>query len=89
MGNWVSGYLVAHGLDHPVRIIEMNPDDYKEGLPHADIDIVFEADPEWAKDYANAGVIVVLGPLSDVSPDTVVAVDASIWQRAPTSGSSC
>lgn len=84
LGNWVSGYLGAHGLDHPVRIIEMNPDDYKEGLPHADIDIVFEADPEWAKDDANAEVIVVLGPLSDVTPPDTV--NASICQRAPTVG---
>ncbi len=86
LSNWIAGYIVAHGLDHPVRIIETNPDDYKDGLPHGDIDIVLEADPAWAQPYADAGVLVVLGPLSSASPDTVVAVNASVWQRAPEVG---
>ena len=86
LGNWVAGYIVAHGLDHPVRVIETNPEDYKDALQHSDIDIVMEADPAWAKPYADAGVLVLLGPLSSASPDTVVAVNASIWTRAPKVG---
>lgn len=86
LSNWVAGYIVAHGLDHPVRVIDMNPEDYKDGLPHADIDIVMEADPVWAKPYADAGILILLGPLSDASPGTVVAVNASIWRRAPKVG---
>ena len=86
LGNWVAGFIVAHGLDHPVRVIEMNPDDYKEGLPHSDVDIVMEVDPVWAKPYVDAGVLILLGPLSDASQDTVVAVNASIWRRAPKVG---
>jgi hypothetical protein len=69
-----------------VRIIETNPDNYKDGLPHGDIDIVLEADPTWAQPYADAGVLVLLGPLSSASPDTVVAVNASVRQRAPEVG---
>ena len=86
LGNWVAGYIVAHGLDHPVRIIEMNPEDYKDSLPHSDVDVVMEADPVWAKPYVDAGVLVLLGPLSNASPDTVVAVNASVWRRAPNVG---
>lgn len=86
LSNWVAGYVVAHGLDHPVRVITMNPEDYKDALPNGEIDIVMEADPAWAKPWADAGVIVLLGPLSDASGDTVIAVNASIWRRAPNVG---
>lgn len=87
LGNWVAGYIVAHGLDHPVRIIEMDdPEDYKDSLPHADVDVVMEADPVWAKPYVDAGVLILLGPLSNASPNTVVAVNASVWRRAPNVG---
>ncbi len=86
LGNWVAGYIVAHGLDHPVRVIEMEPEEYKDKLPHSDVDIVMEADPVWAKPYVDAGILILLGPLSDASPDTVVAVNASIWTRAPKVG---
>ena len=86
LGNWVAGFIVAHGLDHPVRVIEMNPDDYKDSLQHSEVDIVMEADPICAKPYADAGVLILLGTLSDASPDTVVAVNASIWRRAPKVG---
>ena len=86
LGNWVAGFIVAHGLDHPVRIIEMNPDDYKEGLPHSDVDIVMEVDPVWAKPYVDAGVLILLGPLSNASQETVIAVNANIWRRAPKVG---
>ena len=86
LGNWVAGYIIAHGLDHPVRVIEMEPEEYKDKLPHSDVDIVMEADPAWAKPYVDAGILILLGPLSDASPDTVVAVNASIWSRAPRVG---
>lgn len=86
LGNWVAGYIIAHGLDHPVRVIEMEPGEYKDKLPHSDVDIVMEADPVWAKPYVDAGILILLGPLSDASPDTVVAVNASIWSRAPRVG---
>ena len=86
LGNWVAGYIVAHGLDHPVRVIEMEPEEYKDKLPHSEVDIVMEADPVWAKPYVDAGILILLGPLSDASPDTVVAVNTSIWSRAPRVG---
>ena len=86
LGNWVAGYIIAHGLDHPVRVIEMEPEEYKDKLPHSEVDIVMEADPVWAQPYVDAGILILLGPLSDASPDTVVAVNTSIWTRAPRVG---
>ena len=68
------------------RVIEMEPEEYKDKLPHSDVDIVMEVDPIWAKPYVDAGVLILLGPLSDASPGTVVAVNASIWSRAPRVG---
>ena len=86
LSNFIAGYIIAHGLNHPARIIDMDPEVYKDALPNNDVDIVLEADPEWAKPYADAGIIVVLKPLSTASPDTVVAVNASLWKRAPEVG---
>lgn len=87
LSNFVAGYIIAHGFDHPTRAIDIeDPEGYKDALVHNDVDIVLEADPAWAKPYADAGIIVVLKPLSSASPDTVVAVNASLWQRAPNVG---
>ena len=86
LSNFIAGYIIAHGLNQPARIIDMDPEGYKDALPNNDVDIVLEADPQWAKPYADAGIIVVLKPLSTASPDTVVAVNASLWQRAPEVG---
>ena len=86
LSTFIAGYVIAHGLDYPSRIIDMDPEAYKDALPNNDVDIVLEADPEWAKPYADAGIIVVLKPLSSASPDTVVAVNASLWHRAPEVG---
>lgn len=86
LSNFIAGYIIAHGLNYPTRIIDLEPEGYKDALPHNDVDIVLEADPEWAKPYAEAGIIVVLKPLSSASPDTVVAVNASLWKRAPEVG---
>ena len=86
LSNFIAGYIIAHGLNYPTRIIDLDPEGYKDALPNNDVDIVLEADPEWAKPYAEAGIIVVLKPLSSASPDTVVAVNASLWKRAPEVG---
>ena len=86
LSNFIAGYIIAHGLNYPTRLIDLDPEGYKDALPHNDVDIVLEADPEWAKPYADAGIIVVLKPLSAASPDTVVAVNASLWKRAPEVG---
>lgn len=86
LSNFIAGYIIAHGLDYPTRVIDMEPEGYKDALPHNDVDIVLEADPAWAKPYVDAGIIVVLKPLSSASPDTVVAVNASLWKRAPEVG---
>lgn len=86
LSNFVAGYIIAHGLNHPTRTIDMEPEAYKDALPNNEVDIVLEADPEWAKPYADAGIIVVLKSLSSASPDTVVAVNASLWKRVPEVG---
>ena len=86
LSNFLAGYIIAHGLNYPTRLIDLDPEGYKDALPHNDVDIVLEADPEWAKPYADAGIIVVFKPLSSASPDTVVAVNASLWKRAPEVG---
>ena len=86
LSNFIAGYIIAHGLNYPTRLIDLEPEGYKDALQHNDVDIVLEADPEWAKPYAEAGIIVVLKPLSSASPDTVVAVNASLWKRAPEVG---
>lgn len=86
LSNFIAGYIIAHGLNFPTRAIELEPEEYKDALVHNDVDIVLEADPEWAKPYADAGIIVLLKSLSSASPDTVVAVNANLWKRAPEVG---
>ena len=54
LSNFIAGYIIAHGLDYPTRVIDMEPEGYKDALPHNDVDIVLEADPAWAKPYVDA-----------------------------------
>lgn len=86
LGNFVAGFIISQGLNYPFRTVDLGPEDYKNALQHNDVDVVLEADPKWAKPYADAGIIVLLKPLSSASPDTVVAVNATLWQRAPEVG---
>ncbi len=81
--NWIAGYIVAHGLDHPVRMIDVDPEAYQDALTKNDVDIVLETDPAWAREEAESDDIIVLGTLSSENPDAKIVVHASMAERAP------
>ena len=81
--NWIAAYIVAHGLDHPIRIIDVEPDAYQDALTKNDVDIVLEADPAWAQQQADLGNVIVLGTLTSENPEAKIAVHASMSKRAP------
>ncbi len=81
--NYIAAYLVAHGLDYPVRMIELEPDAYKEAWINNDVDIVLEADPAWAKERAAAGDLIELGTLAADKPDSKIVVHSRLADYAP------
>ncbi len=81
--NYMAAYIVAHGLDRPVRIIDLEGTDYKKALLDNHVDIVLEAASDWVGEQAEGGTVVALQTLSYESPETRIAVHASMRDRAP------
>jgi hypothetical protein len=81
--NWIAGYIVAHGLDRPVRIVEVEDGAYQGPLQQNDVDIVFAADRGWADEQVNAGVAILLGNGSPTDSALAIVVHPSMLERAP------
>ena len=80
---WLAGYIIAHGLDHPVRMVETPEFDYLTPLLINDVDIVLGAAEVWAREQEDAGRVLVLGSIGLSSSHNVIAVHPSLEQRAP------
>ena len=81
--NWIAAYIVAHGLDHPIRVIDVEEGAYQEPLLANDVDIVIAADGAWAEEQSSAGKVIRLGSASPVDATLAVVLHPSMEQRAP------
>ncbi len=81
--NWLAGYMIAHGVDRAVRMVETPELDYLLPLLANDVDIVLGAAEVWAQEQADAGRLLIVGSLDFGTSNTVIAVHPSMEQRAP------
>ncbi len=81
--NWIAAYIVAHGLDRPIRVIDVEDGAYQDPLLVNDVDIVIAADGAWADEQAGAGKVVRLANPSPTDPELAVVIHPSMNQRAP------
>ncbi len=81
--NWIAAYIIAHGLDRPIRVIDVEEGAYQEPLLANDVDIVIAADGAWAGEQAGAGKVIRLGNASPVDATLAVVLHPSMNQRAP------
>ena len=81
--NWIAGYIIAHGLDRPIRVIDVEEGAYQEPLLANDVDIVIAADGAWAEEQSGAGKVLRLGNASPVDATFAVVLHPSMEQRAP------
>ncbi len=81
--NWIAAYIIAHGLDRPIRVIDVEEGAYQEPLLANDVDIVIAADGAWADEQAGAGKVIRLTNASPVDATLAVALHPSMEQRAP------
>lgn len=81
--NWIAGYIIAHGLDRPIRVIDVEEGAYQEPLLVNDVDIVIAADGAWAEEQSGAGKVIRLGNASPVDATLAVVLHPSMEQRAP------
>lgn len=81
--NWITAYIVAHGLDRPIRIIDVEDTQYQDQLLQNDVDIVLAADPAWAEDQTASGALILLDNPSPIDPALAVVVHSSMTRRAP------
>ena len=81
--NWIAAYIIAHGLDRPIRVIDVEDGAYQDPLLANDVDIVIAADGAWADEQAGAGKVIRLTNASPVDATLAVALHPSMEQRAP------
>ena len=81
--NWIAAYIIAHGLDRPIRVIDVEDGAYQDPLLVNDVDIVIAADGAWADEQSGAGNVVRLTNASPVDATLAVALHPSMNQRAP------
>ena len=81
--NWIAAYIVAHGLDRPIRVIDVEEGAYQDPLLANDVDIVIAADGGWADEQSGAGKVIRLTNASPVDATLAVALHPSMEQRAP------
>ena len=81
--NWIAAYIIAHGLDRPIRVIDVEEGAYQEPVLANDVDIVIAADGAWAEEQAGAGKVLRLGNASPVDATLAVVLHPSMEQRAP------
>ena len=81
--NWIAAYIVAHGLDRPIRVIDVEEGAYQEPVLANDVDIVIAADGAWAEEQSSAGKVIRLGNASPVDATLAVVLHPSMEQRAP------
>ena len=81
--NWIAAYIVAHGLDRPIRVFDVEEGAYQEPLLANDVDIVIAADGAWAEEQSSAGKVIRLGSASPVDATLAVVLHPSMEQRAP------
>ena len=81
--NWIAAYIIAHGLDRPIRIIDVEEDAYEEPVLANDVDIVIAADGAWAREQSGTGKLFRLANPSPVDATLAVVVHPSMNQRAP------
>ena len=81
--NWIAAYIIAHGLDRPIRVIDVEDGEYQDPLLVNDVDIVIAADGAWADEQAGAGKVVRLTNASPTDPALAIVIHPSMNQRAP------
>ena len=81
--NWIAAYIIAHGLDRPIRVIDVEDGAYQDPLLANDVDIVIAADGAWADEQSGAGNVVRLTNASPVDASLAVVLHPSMNQRAP------
>ena len=81
--NWIAAYIIAHGLDRPIRVIDVEDGAYQDPLLANDVDIVIAADGAWADEQSGAGNVIRLANASPVDASLAVVLHPSMEQRAP------
>ena len=83
LSNYIAGYIIAHGIDYPVRLIEVDATGYQEMFAQGKVDIVLEMAAGSYEKQAESGTITVLGTLSQKNAETRIGVHSSLEKRAP------
>lgn len=83
LSGFIAGYVIAHGLDHSVRQVDMETADYRKALPLGEVDVLLETAPGWYDAHVESGDIIALGSPFQDNAEAQIVVHSSLRERAP------
>lgn len=83
LANFIVGYILSHGYEYDVELVELEDGSYQDGLQAGDFDIVLTADQGWVQQEAVAEAIVDAGSLYETKPALRVGLNRNLETRAP------
>ena len=85
--NYIAGYIISHGFERTVKIIETPPDGYQTALLEGEVDVVIgnskEGNADWYKEQTELGAIIDAGAVIVEKPDLRIGVNSKVKDRAP------
>jgi len=83
LANFIVGYILSHGYEYDIELVELESAAYQDGLQKGDFDIVLLADQGWVQQSPVTEVIVDVGSLYETKPTLRIGVNRNIGTRAP------
>ena len=77
------GYILSHGYEYDIELVELEDAAYQDGLQKGDFDIVLVADQGWVQQDSVTEAIVDAGSLYETKPALRIGVNRNIETRAP------
>jgi len=83
LANFIVGYILSHGFEYDIELVELEDGDYQSGFPDGEFDLVLTMDRAWHGQEGTFERIVDAGTLYEAIPDLRIGVHANIKERAP------
>ena len=83
LANNLAGYIIVHGFNYRVELVEAEEVDYKTALPQGELDVVMQMSPDWSSGYVEAGTVNDVGSLFTEKPEIRIGIHPSLVEKAP------
>ncbi len=85
--NMLAGYIMTHGFNYVVELVETPGGAYHDALSKGDVDVVLQmskgASAEWYRQQTGSGAVIDTGSLRGIDSDVRIGVHSTFKERAP------